>query len=340
VLLIAPRRIHAGARIVVSVAAVGLVLLDQHRLQVWVLHLVCVLWLIWLSPNARGLTLIRAFVISIYVHSALSRFDRASLEQQWTLLAPLLERIGVATRFASESQRLSAGAAFAAWELGVAVLLVFPRTRRIGLWGSIVMHAGLIVILGPLGQGHHPGVLIWNAVWIAQNFVLFGREVASVSGHEASWRKKMATALAAVVIVTPLTEPYGWWDHWPSWRVYSARPETVTFYVDGNRVDDLPERVRQYVGPFEPLSDWRALNLDAWSFDELRCPVYPQARFRLAVVRAIVREHGLGDRVRVVVGSPPDRWTGRRTMSELQGERAIEEACGGFVMNTAARGSR
>jgi len=340
VLLIAPRRIHAGAQIVVSVAAVGLVLLDQHRLQVWVVHLLCVLWLLWLSPNARGLMLVRAFVISIYVHSAVSRFDRASLEQQWTLVAPLLERTGVTTRFVSESQRLSAGALFAGWELAVAVLLAFRRTRRFGMWGSIAMHAGLILILGPLGQDHHPGVLVWNAVWIAQSFVLFGREAASVDGCDPRWRRRLATALACVLILAPLTEPYGWWDHWPSWRVYSARPETVTMYVDGNRVDELPERVGQHVGPFEPLSDWRPVNLDAWSFDELRCPVYPQGRFRLAVIRAIVGEHRLGDKVRVVVGSAPDRWTGRRTMSELNGERAIADACGGFVVNTAPRHSR
>lgn len=339
-LLIAPQRMRTSARVAFSVAAVALVLLDQHRMQVWVLHLLCVLWLIWLSPNARGLTLVRAFAISIYVHSAISRFDRASLEQQWTLIAPLLERIGATTRFASESQRLSAGAVFTAWELAVAILLIFPRTRRLGLVGSIVMHAGLIVILGPLGQDHHPGVLAWNAVWIAQNFVLFGRETASEHQHDASWRRSGATALAVIAIVAPLTEPCGWWDHWPSWRVYSARPETVAFYVHSHRVAELPDDVQPYVGPPEPLSDWRPVNLDAWSFNELHCPVYPQARFRLAVVLAIVREHRLRDNVRVVVGSPPDRWTGRRTMSELHGEREIEDACGRFMINTAARDSQ
>lgn len=342
--LIAPQRIRTLKQAAFSVTAVGLLLLDQHRLQPWVLHLLCVLWLLWLSPNERGLTLIRAFVISIYVHSAVSRFDRASLEQQWELLAPLLERWGVSTRFTSESQQLSAGAAFAIWELAVAILLAFPRTRRVGVWGSVVIHAGLILILGPLGQDHHPGVLIWNGVWIAQNLSLFGHTPHSspetVIEHAcgfATARARFAAALAGVAILAPLLEPWGWWDHWPSWRVYSARPETVTFYVNSQRVAELPDEVQRYVGPPEPLSDWRPMNLDTWSFNELRCPVYPQERFRLAVILAVVREHRLGDGVRVVIGSAPDRWTGQRTMSELHGEREIATACGRFTINTEPR---
>jgi hypothetical protein len=345
--LVTTHRLSTLARVAFSAAAVGLVLLDQHRLQPWVLHLLCVLWLIWLAPNERGLPLVRAFVISIYVHSALSRFDRASLEQQWELLAPMLERVGVTTRFASESQRLSAGAAFTLWELAVALLLAFPCTRRLGVWGSIVMHAGLILILGPLGQDHHPGVLIWNVTWIVQNIVLFGRgscvdscETASVVEDSTAWRGRIATALAGVVIFAPLLEPWGWWDHWPSWRVYSARPETVAFYVAASRVADLPSNVQKFVGSPEPLSDWRPVNLDAWSFDELRCPVYPQERFRLAVALAITRERALGDDVRVVVSSPPDRWNGERAMRELHGERALVAACERFVVNTKPRSER
>lgn len=339
--LVAPHRFPSLTRIVFSVAAIALVLLDQHRLQVWVLHLGCVLSLIWLAPNARGLTLVRMFVISIYVHSALSRFDFASLELQWELLSPLLERIGVSTRFTPEFRRLTAGGAFAVWELTVAVLLAFPQTRRVGRWGSIAMHAGLLLILGPFGQDHHPGVLIWNAAWIAQNVVLFGRratcETAGVVERGAMLGGRFAMVLAGMVIAGPLLEPWNYWDHWPGWRVYSARPETVACYVDSGRVADLPEAVQQYVGPPDPLSEWCALNLDAWSFAELRCPVYPQGRFRLAVVRALARAFQWGDDVRVVVDSSPDRWTGRRTTRELVGDTAITNACRQFVVNTEPR---
>jgi hypothetical protein len=178
-----------------------------------------------------------------------------------------------------------------------------------------------------------------------QNVVLFGtgaatsceRETASELSRGASLRRRLATVIAGVVIFAPLLEPWGLWDHWPSWRVYSARPATVAFFVNESRVADLPVNVQEFVGPPEPLGEWRPVSLDAWSFAELRCPVYPQERFRLAVALALTREYGLGEEVRVVVGLPPNRWTGEREMWELHGERAIAEASRRFVVNVEPR---
>ncbi|MBL8852105.1 MAG: hypothetical protein JNG89_20700 [Planctomycetaceae bacterium] len=360
VALVTSRRGAAvAARLVFSAAVVGLLLLDQHRFQVWALHLLVVLWLLWLDPGTRGLLLVRVFVISIYVHSASSRFDRASLEMQWDLLAPLLDRIGVPTKFAGEPQRLWTGAVFVAWELGTAVLLAVPRTRRAGVCTSIAMHGMLLLLLGPLGHDHHAGVLVWNTVWIMQNVVLFwsrgirgeGGVVAPhpgplprrsssagltrLSGERG--RTLIAWALALMVVLAPLLEPWGCWDHWPSWRVYSARPETVTFYVRESRVTGLPPEVQTIVGPPELLSDWRPLSLDTWSFAELRCPVYPQARFRLAVALALTRQWALGNDVRVVVGSSPEWWTGKRESQEYVGEQGIASASERFVVNVRER---
>ncbi|MFO1094592.1 MAG: hypothetical protein U0992_15000 [Planctomycetaceae bacterium] len=332
-------RVRFAFQLVFSLASVGLVLLDQHRLQTWVLHLVVALWLVWLVPDQRGLFLVRALAISIYVHSAVSRCDRASLEQQWELFAPLLEEWGLSTAFVSERVRLAFGALFAAAELVVALLLVVPRTRPLGRWASIALHAGLLLSLGPLGLDHHQGVLVWNAVWIAQNWVLFApsREGVGEAPSDVTGRWQLARGLAAVVILGPLLEPWGWWDHWPSWRLYSARPAVVTCYVREGRVQDLPAAAQTFVGLPEPLSDWRPLYLDAWSFAELRCPVYPQERFRLAVILAIANEAHLDDEIRVVVGSPPDRWTGRRETHELVGERRLATECARFILNTAPR---
>jgi hypothetical protein len=194
-------------------------------------------------------------------------------------------------------------------------------------------------------------------VWIVQNVALFSRSMQSSERDKQAesspphpdplprWRLGTRSALSAggalvlavVAICAPLLEPWGWWDHWPSWRVYSARPETVTVYVKEARVAELPEDVRGFIGPPAPLSEWRPLSFDAWSFAELRCPVYPQERFRLAAALAVTQRFQLGDDVRVVIGSSPDRWTGRREQREVIGERALAEACDRFLVSTAAR---
>lgn len=328
--------IRNAARIVFSLAAVGLVLLDQHRLQVWVLHLLVVLWLVWLSTDERCLPLVRGVAISVYLHSAVSRCDRASLDLQWDLISPLLEGWDVATQFVPLRVRLASAGLFAVAEFAIALLLIVPRWSRLGRWASIAMHGLLLLLLGPLGLDHHNGVLIWNAVWIAQNWVLFSGAPATRAATRSA-RHCLANALAAVVILAPLLEPWGWWDHWPSWRLYSARPAVVTCFVRDSRVPDLPAAAQPYVGRAEPLSDWRPLSLEAWSFGELRCPIYPQERFRLAVILAVARAADLGDDVRVIIGSPPDRWTAQRETRELIGAQSIAQACEQFVVNVSPR---
>lgn len=336
-------RFGRWSRAAFSVAVVCVVLLNQHRLQAWVVHLLGVLGLLWFAPNRRGLSLVRLFAISVYVHSAISRCDRTSLDLQWNLVAPLLERWNIDTQFVSERARLSWAGTFAGGEFLVALLLSVPRLRGWGRWASIAMHGTLLLLLGPPGLDHHQGVLVWNVTWIAQNWVLFGPTVDGVSEganevrHGLRIRGWMAAGIAGVLVVAPLLAAWGWWDNWPSWRLYSGRPAAVSVTIDDSRVDDLPDAVRQYVGAPELLSEWRPVNLDAWSFSELQCPVYPQERFRIAVALALAREHQLGDDVRVVVGSPPDRWTGERKIRELRGEAALAAECGDYLVNTTAR---
>lgn len=327
-----------GAKLVFSLAAGGLLLLDQHRLQPWAYHLLVVLLLLWLSPDARGLTFSRGVVLSIYVHSAVSRFDRASLELQWELLAALLERLGIAGRLQTDAARLRIAAAPALAELAVALLLFLSPTRRYGRWGSVLMHAMFVLALGPLGLDHYGGVLAWNVVWIAQNVVLFSPQAATGSSPAAGRRRyRAATLLAVFVIAAPLLEPWGLWDHWPSWRLYSARPARITVFIEAGTVVDLPREIQPFVGPPEPLTDWCPLHLEAWSFAALRCPMYPQQRFELAVIAAVVRRARLDEGILVVVETPPDRLTGRRERFELHGRRAIEDACGQYWVNVRSR---
>jgi hypothetical protein len=203
------------------------------------------------------------------------------------------------------------------------------------------MHVILLLTLGPWGLGHKPGVLIWNLYFIAQNVLLFRRtsaaEPTAQVGGVAQYRSFAATIVVALAAIMPLLDSTGWWDHWPSWAVYSSRPATVTMLVREARLDDLPPTLRTCVGPPEPLTEWHPVSIDAWSFELLQCPVYPQERYRLAVIAAIAGEAGLGDDVRVRVESSPERWTGVRTTLELTGLAEIHSRSSAFRLNTRPR---
>jgi hypothetical protein len=318
------------------------ILLDQHRLQPWAYQFVIVGAVLSLAPTGHGLRLVRLLVVSIYFWSAVSKVDAAFLESHGQLL---LDGLLKATRNDvaawSPGVRRAAAAAMSLGELAVGALLLLPRTRRVGLTASIAMHVVLLLTLGPWGLDHKPGVLIWNVCFIAQNLLLFRRasapEPQTPGGGVATYGSGAATIVVTLSAVLPALEPIGWWDHWPGWAVYSSRPALVRILVRESRVDDLPAALRTCVGPPEPLTDWRPVSIDAWSFDLRQCPIYPQERYRLALIGAIAGEAGLEDDVRVRVETSPNRRTGERSQFELSGIAEIRARCGVFRLNTRAR---
>ena len=318
------------------------VLLDQHRLQPWAYQFLIAGAVLCLVPTAYGLRLLRLLVVSIYLWSAVSKLDSAFLESHGQLLLDgLIRAVRLDEWEWSPVTGRAAAAAFPLGELVIGVLLSVPRTRIWGLGGSLVMHGVLLLSLGPFGLDHKPGVLIWNAYFIGQNLLLF-RRVGSVEANAPRRRVEgtgaaAATTLVALAAILPALESIGRWDHWPSWAVYSSRPAIVTMLVHDTRIDDLPPSLQLCVGPSEPLSEWRPVSIEHWSFQAVNCPVYPQERYRLAVIRAVAEQADLRDDVIVRLESAPDRWTGKRAQRELRGIAGIRARCGDFWLNTRAR---
>lgn len=335
------RRLPRGGFALFGACLAASCLLDQHRLQPWAYQVLIVAAVVALVPSERGLRLVRLLVVSLYFWSAVSKIDAAFLESHGQLLLDgLLGGLRLdAGALRPEFRRLATGM-FPLGEMAVALLLLFPRTRQWGLAGSIAMHGVLLLALGPWGLDHRPAVLVWNAYFIAQNALLFRpRPVTPLSAPERAIVRSMrsvATTLVALAVTMPALESLGWWDHWPSWAVYSSRPAVVTVYVHEASVPSLRPSLKPFIGPAAPLSEWRPIRLDGWSFQMLDCPVYPQERFRLAVARAIAAQTGPPG-ILVRVEGPPERRTGRRDAVELRGEPELRARCRTFWLNAAPR---
>jgi len=120
------------------------------------------------------------FVIGFYFHSAVTKFDYSflhTLGQQF--LDALAALLGTPLDDWSDRARFTLAAAFPAGELAIAVGLCFAATRRVALAAALLLHGTLLLILGPWGLGHKPGVLIWNVFFIVQDVLLFGASLPS-----------------------------------------------------------------------------------------------------------------------------------------------------------------
>jgi len=327
----------------------GLFLTNQHRIQPWayqffILHA----WLALVRPRWM-LTGWRWLTISIYVYSALSKFDYAFCVNHGPfLLDGFLQAIGIQEGTARwpANIRFLAGAIMPAVELSTALLLCFRRTQSAGLVISILMHLFLIVALGPGGHNHSAGVLIWNAFFIVQNWLLFPSPVVAMpfaavetnspGGSPGAKTSSLAWAILAAAMVAPLGEPWGLWDHWPSWAVYAARPERTTVFVHEDDVDKIPAELRGYLQPPGPLDVWHPIRLDRWSLETGKVPMYPQARFQVGIALALAQRCELTT-LKVVLESPPHRWTGQRTQREFVSLPEIEALAATYRLNALPR---
>ncbi|WP_437226643.1 hypothetical protein SH661x_004693 [Planctomicrobium sp. SH661] len=320
-----------------------LVLLDQHRLQPWVCMDLLFAGLFLISPNLKGINCWKLIVASIYLWSAVSKFDASFMTSHGQLLLNgMLNPLGVPLDFWSPRSKWLLVATFPTGEFIVGLLLLSRRARRYGLPLSILMHLLLLWTLG-VGLRHEWGVLIWNMYFIVQNLVLFWPDckrtvVEPESEQEKSTRHSpLAIGFTAIAVFYPGLEVIGDCDHWPAWAVYSSRPEQVDILIDEEAANQLPEDLRKLLGTPAPLDDRIPLSLDAWSFTRSYCPVYPQERYRIALALALLENSLPDEALTVEIRSTPDRWSGKRAVMELKGIHELKTKAGQYWFNTRPR---
>jgi len=341
-LLVPAGRAANAALWLMAGSTLAMAILDQQRMQPWAYQFALLAVVLVASPPRTAILLARLLVTSFYFHSAVTKLDYSflhTLGQQF-----LVALFGSAVEGWSDGPGLAA--VFPIGELLVAVGLVLPRTRNLALAASIVLHVTLLVILGPWGLDHRPGVLLWNAYFIVQNVVLFWTPRAAVTASNLSpadptlaERRPAPRAIVVLVLaaaVLPILEPTGWFDIWPSWGLYASSAERVVFQVHRLAEDQLPAGLRPFVEqPSDPDDPWLTVRIDRWALEALSAPIYPQNRVQLGVAQAIADEAQLAERGRAIRLGLADRWSGERSQSIVQGAAQFDAARGEYYLNAA-----
>ncbi len=340
-----PGRWETCGSLLVLVSLSVLICLDQHRFQPWAYQL----WLfnvIWLSCVSRWrFRLMSWLTVSIYFYSALGKLDFEFLHSVGLqMLRALFRILGLDVGLFPPSMQTIMVAAFPSVELLVAIGLAKRRTRRIAGGFAIGLHLMLIVVLGPLGLDHRLGVLIWNLLFAVQAYYLFVMpkiaqkdnafaeqgNAPNVSVWRERFGKVVCSTLMAVLMVMPLTERFGIWDHWPSWALYAPHSSRIQVDVAAGNISRLPRELAALIP--RPTSeadadlDWVKVPMDAWSLQTLGAPIYPQARFQLGVARHVAKEVDAEFQVRVTILGTANRFTGLRTWNTLATSMEIAES--------------
>jgi len=324
----------SGLSLSMSLAAsMALVVLNQHRLQPW--HWLFMLVVVQtLSLREPSLTAIRRLTFaSIYIFAAVSRMgpDVASgMTRQ--VLAVTIETLQLGHLLKNDSFVFAACLAMSVVELLCGLMLLAKAIRRYGILLAALLHAVLLLALGPLGLKHHSGVLIWNTFLLFAVPILFRRSnnlATAKDGVSEAEKTPWSTRLfAAFLFLFPLSGLFGLADNWLSWQLYSPRPEVVRVFVQQDAVASLPESVRQFVLPPAPLEEWCPIRIDRWSLSAAKAPVYPEGRFQLAVAKELALAVG-EDSIRIQIEHPEILWW-HRSVAEID---AVGNGFEGYLLN-------
>ena len=337
------------ASLAVALSAVALVFLDQQRFQPWLYHVSLLAAFLGCNRGSANLLEARWLAVSIYLYSAWSRIDITFLDTIGReFLETLLSFAHCSMANWSDSSRRIAALSFPLGEFLTGAMLAWPRARKVGLAASTVLHLSLIAILGPLGLNHRPAVLLWNALFLTQNWLVFrrpaDRDAIGTANSETEVRRigarlPASTALLAAVVAWPLLEPMGLCDHWPAWGLYSPRSSRIVFEVSASAVDRLGDDWHGYLEPIGE-SPWRLVSLDRWSLDFYRAPLYPQDRVQIGIAEYLARQYELGHLARVERLGPADRLSAERMRETMVGMPGIVAARNRFVLNSHPRATR
>ena len=316
---------------VMAASAAWLVVLNQHRLQPW--H-----WLFFLVTvqsilltGRQRLRVLRLTFATIYIFAALSRLGPdvgTGMSRQ--LLQTACALVGREQLVRNEQLFFAVCLAMTLVELAVGLCLMLPRVRRVAVATAVMLHAMLLLLLSPIGLNHHTGVLIWNAFFLVAIPLLFADVKQPDSNYSFGTVRFRVTA--AVIVLFPLSGLFGIADNWPSWQLYSPRPDIVRLYVDEGSVAQLPENVRQFVAEPAPLETWCPVRLDRWSLATTGSPIYPEDRFQLSVVWAVL-QHVPAAAVRISIESAASPVWWRRTTLELDPAELDRFTASQFLLN-------
>ncbi|HUQ69636.1 MAG TPA: hypothetical protein VM165_08940 [Planctomycetaceae bacterium] len=284
-------------------------LADQHRLQPWAWQFFILAVVIALADDRLVFRGWFSLVLMIYLWSALSKTDDAFFSQFAAILGKAwLTPVGVIglkwTPLGYQFiHRLAHDLAIlpVVIETTVLILAIFVRTRRWAFRLSALMHLFLIMLLGPWGMGHQPGVLVWNLFFIAQNALLFSDRstmLAScdrwicdrpLAGRWPGVRRWTTEVLLTFVMFWPALEPWGYCDAWLGWAVYVPRFHRVEVWIDRTSRERLPAATQTYCETYRGLVDmssgWNRfieVKTGAMSLGTLGAPNYPNHRLQVS----------------------------------------------------------
>lgn len=289
-----------GARIVLAVwMALMLVLFlqDQMRWQPWAyLYLLCLVPFLFAARKERALLLAARIVfVATYLWGGIHKLGAPFARFFETTLAPgLLEDAGPVTR----TLVMGFGRTVPFIEIILGILLMVPKSRRVGVILACVMHAGILLWKGPLGDASNSVIWPWNAGMIALVILLFPKDERLLPSKktESSPALRVVTAMVAVLAcVMPFLSLHGKWPLYLSSHLYSGYQQRMLVGLTPSGRAKLGVAFKPYLRESSHWPGYAEIEGMTWAFAELNVPLVSEDAVLLRIAKALVARGALTD---------------------------------------------
>jgi hypothetical protein len=253
---------------------------DQSRLWPSFYELFFCLLLLLVAPRpasevtaSRTLMGLRFVMAAVYFWGgALKLNPFFAAEFSW-FVRPLTDLLPFSVPF---MPAIAAGAAV--FEMLFAIGLLTRRFRAIAIWEALLMHAAILVCIGPLRGDWNDAAWVWSLTMAARLWILFHAAPPFDVGAMFAGppRSRTVPALAVVFVgVLPILNTANRWDSAVSFNVYTGNVGSATVLMDPAAVSRLPAEVARHV---HQDGEWAVLQINDWAMAEFNAGAYPERR--------------------------------------------------------------
>jgi hypothetical protein len=206
-------------------------------------------------------------------------------------------------------------------EVAIGLGLLFARVRPYAIVGAILMHAFILLSIGPLGSDQNSVVWPWYVAMAAFVVIVFWNAPGGLAGARARLRSwpAAARALGAVLVVLagllPALSFAGRWDSYLSAALYSGSNLRATVLTSSQAAATLPPSAAREL---EPTDGGPALRVYDWSMAELNVPPYPARRVLRHVVKPLCDPPAARAGLLLLIAERPDRLSGERAVTRYR----------------------
>lgn len=291
--------------------AVALALWDETRWQPWFYQYVFMLFVVAAAPDgdegAEAALGACAFVVaSLYFWAGVQKLNPLFFAEVVPSLTAELP--AALARVATPLALL-----VPLTEMCVGLLLLTRRWRRVGVALAVATHVCVLLLFFP--SRRNKVVWPWNAAMVAFVLILFRAGTPGLRGLLP--RRALSPRTAAVVLfgLLPLLSFFGLWERYLSGALYSGNTAHGSVRLSGTVAEKLPPRVRERV-----RSDGvggGTLDLNHWSYAELKVPAYPSARVYRGAASRLCESAGNASDVVLSVREAPRGFGGEGRVTAL-----------------------